>query len=178
MAAPELLEEIYPDKLVPATDVVPERFELGTLPYELMAGTTAAIDVLAGLGDGGVNGGVSGGDRRARLRSAYAALEAYEDGLRQRLEEGLALLPVMVHSRAQRRTPTVLMTFPNAEAAEVSVALAERDINAPVGTFYAWEASHHLGLGPDGGLRVGVAPYSTADEVDRLLAALGQILVA
>ncbi len=54
VAAPELLEEIYPDKLVPATDVVPERFELGTLPYELMAGTTAAIDVLAGLGDGGV----------------------------------------------------------------------------------------------------------------------------
>ena len=28
--------------------VVPERFELGTLPYELLAGTTAAVDFLAG----------------------------------------------------------------------------------------------------------------------------------
>ena len=28
---------------------VPERFELGTLPYELLAGTTAAVDFLAGL---------------------------------------------------------------------------------------------------------------------------------
>ena len=37
-AAPELLESIRPDKLLPATDDVPERFEFGTLPYELLAG--------------------------------------------------------------------------------------------------------------------------------------------
>ncbi|NUR98637.1 MAG: aminotransferase class V-fold PLP-dependent enzyme, partial [Kribbellaceae bacterium] len=40
-AAPELLETLRPDKLLPSTDVVPERFEFGTLPYELLAGTTA-----------------------------------------------------------------------------------------------------------------------------------------
>ena len=44
-----LLEALRPDKLLPSTDVVPERFELGTLPYELMAGTTAAVDFLAAL---------------------------------------------------------------------------------------------------------------------------------
>jgi len=147
---------------------VPERFELGTLPYELMAGTTAAVDFLASLGDGD--------DRRSRLRSAYAAIERYEDGLRERLEEGLANLPCVVHSRAERRTPTVLVTFPDADAAEVSVALADRDINAPASSFYAWEASHHLGLGDAGGLRIGLAPYSTEDDVDRLLTALGELL--
>lgn len=174
-AAPELLETLWPDKLAPATDVVPERFELGTLPYELMAGTTAAIDLLASLGEGG--------DRRARLRSAFVAIEEYEDVLRARIESGLAVLPVTVHSRASRRTPTLLLTFPDADtdadtnAGEVSRALAERDINAPAGNFYAWEPSHLLGLGPAGGLRVGLAPYSTLDEVDRLLAALGEILV-
>ena len=52
IAVPELLAELHPDKLVPATEQVPERFELGTLPYELMAGTTAAVDFLASLGDG------------------------------------------------------------------------------------------------------------------------------
>ena len=48
-AAPDLLETLTPDKLAPSTDSVPERFELGTLPYELLAGTTAAVDFLAGL---------------------------------------------------------------------------------------------------------------------------------
>ena len=45
----DLLARLQPDKLRPSPDQVPERFELGTLPYELMAGTTAAIDFLAGL---------------------------------------------------------------------------------------------------------------------------------
>ena len=81
-----------------------------------------------------------------------------------------------MHSRAKRRTPTVLVTFADADAADVSVALAERDINAPAGNFYAWEASHHLGLGETGGLRIGLAPYTTEDDIDRLLAALGDLL--
>jgi cysteine desulfurase family protein (TIGR01976 family) len=170
VAAPELLEGLDPDKLVPATDQVPERFELGTLPYELMAGTTAAVDFLASWGEGA--------DRRARIRDAFAAIESYEDALRQRLEDGLSRLPVVLHSRAGRRTPTLLLTFPDADAAEVSEALAERDINAPTSNFYAWEPSHHLGLGAEGGLRVGLAPYSTEDDVDRLLAALGELLVS
>src|SRR4029450_6160649 len=59
-AAPALLETLHPDKLLPSSDAVPERFELGTLPYEMLAGTTAAVDFLAGIGGGT-------GDRRARL---------------------------------------------------------------------------------------------------------------
>ena len=47
-----VLEQLRPDKLLPSTDLVPERFELGTLPYELLAGTTAAVDFLAALGAG------------------------------------------------------------------------------------------------------------------------------
>ena len=169
-ADPALLETIHPDKLAPSTETVPERFELGTLPYELMAGTTAAVDLLASLGDGE--------DRRARLRRAFAAIEEHEDALRERLEAGLAMLPLTVHSRAERRTPTVLVTFAHVAAADVSVALAGRDINAPSSNFYAWEASHRLGLGEAGGLRVGLAPYSTEDDVDRLLVGLGEVLSA
>src|SRR5947209_6519090 len=50
---PELLERLQPVKLLPSTDAVPERFELGTLPYELLAGTTAAVEFLAALAPGG-----------------------------------------------------------------------------------------------------------------------------
>ena len=46
---PALLERLTPDKLLPSSDAVPERFELGTLPYELLAGVTAGVDFIAGL---------------------------------------------------------------------------------------------------------------------------------
>ena len=47
---------------------------------------------------------------------------------------------------------------------------------APSGNFYALEAALRLGLGAAGGLRVGLAPYSTDEDVDRLVAALTKIL--
>ena len=50
-ASPDLLETLHPDKLLPSSNAVPERFELGTLPYELLAGTTAAVDFIASLAD-------------------------------------------------------------------------------------------------------------------------------
>ena len=166
----ELLESLHPDKLRPATDAVPERFELGTLPYELMAGVTAAVDTLAGLVPGE-------GSRRERLRRSMAAAHAHEDALRRRIEAALAELPgVTVHSRAARRTPTLLVTFADRAAADVSAQLAAAGVNAPSGSFYAYEASRHLGLGLTGGLRIGLAPYNDDEDVDRLLAALESAL--
>ncbi len=166
VAAPELLETLHPAKLLPSTDAVPERFELGTLPYELLAGTTAAVDFLAALGG-------ADGDRRARLVAGMTAVEAHEDRLRLRIEEELPGLPeVTLWSRARHRTPTLLLTAAGRPAAEVSRGLAARGVNAPAGSFYAIEASRRLGLGDAGGLRVGLAPYTDDDDVDRLLAGL------
>jgi cysteine desulfurase family protein (TIGR01976 family) len=170
-AAPALLESLHPDKLLPSTDVVPERFELGTLPYELMAGTAAAVDVIAGLVTQ-----VEGG-RRARVLASMAAVEAHEDRLRDRIETGLAAMPaVTVWSRAAVRTPTLLLTFADRPAAQVYAGLAEHGVNAPAGSFYALEASRHLGLGDTGGLRIGLAPYSDDTDVDRLLDGLHAVL--
>ncbi|MEV6110503.1 cysteine desulfurase-like protein [Streptomyces sp. NPDC051940] len=163
-ARPELLHTLHPDKLLPATDRVPERFEHGTLPYELLAGTTAAVDFLAGLAGPGEGG------RRARLAASYTALEEREDSLRRRIEEELAAhAAVRVHSRAARRTPTLLVTFDGRDAADAYRFLATRGVAAPAGSFYALEASRHLGLGDGGGLRVGLAPYTGEEDVDRLL---------
>ncbi|MEU6567132.1 cysteine desulfurase-like protein [Streptomyces parvulus] len=169
-ARPEFLETLRPDKLLPSSDAVPERFELGTLPYELLAGARAAVDFLAGLET------EAGGTRRERLVASFAALEAHEDALRGRIEQGLAGLDgVTVHSRAARRTPTLLFTVAGLSPAEVYRRLAERGVDAPAGTFYALEAARHLGLGDEGGVRVGLAPYTSADDVDRLLTALASL---
>ncbi len=164
-ADPAWLETLRPDKLLPSSDAVPERFELGTLPYELLAGATAAVDHLAGL----VNGK---GTRRERLTVSYAAVHAHEDALLHRLEDGLTELGATVYSRAERRTPTLLFDLPGWTGAEVAQTLAEHDINAPAGHFYALEAARRLGLGDQGAVRVGLAAYTSSDDVERLLAAL------
>ncbi|GAA2563009.1 cysteine desulfurase-like protein [Pseudonocardia hydrocarbonoxydans] len=169
-AAPALLETLRPAKLAPSSDAVPERFELGTLPYELLAGTTAAVDFLAGLVPGD-------GSRRERLVASMTAVEAHEDRLRRRIEDALAALPgVTVYSRAARRTPTLLVGFDGRDPAQAYRFLAERGVNAPASAFYALEASRHLGLGDAGSLRIGLAPYTDDGDVDRLISALGEFV--
>ncbi|MFJ9637854.1 cysteine desulfurase-like protein [Streptomyces sp. NPDC101178] len=169
-ARPELLETLRPDKLVPSGDAVPERFELGTLPYESLAATRAAVDFIADLG------GAAGG-RRERLRSAFAAIGAHENTLLEVAEKALGELGgVTVHSRAAERTPTLLLTFEGRDASDAYRFLARSGVHAPAGSFYALEASRHLGLGADGGLRVGLSPYNDTDDVERLLAGLAGFL--
>ncbi|MFF0031507.1 cysteine desulfurase-like protein [Streptomyces avermitilis] len=174
-ASPELLETLRPDKLLPSTDAVPERFELGTLPYEFLAGTRAAVDFLAGL----ATGAAVAGDRRDRLRSAYAAVERHETALRERIEKELSLLDgVTIHSRAAERTPTLLLTFADRSATQAYHFLAQLGVHAPAGSFYALEASRHLGLGDSGGLRVGLSPYNDASDAERLLEGLTAFLAS
>ena len=169
-ASPELLESIRIDKLLPSSDAVPERFEFGTLPYELLAGVTACVDVLATL-DGSATG-----SRRERILRGFEALEEHEHRLLDRLESGLRALPgVTVYSNARKRTPTLLFTVEGRGAQEVRRALAESNVNAPASNFYAIEASRHLGLGDEGGVRIGLAPYTNPDDVERLLTALADL---
>ena len=169
VADPKLLETLRPDKLAPSSDSVPERFELGTLPYELLAGTTAAVDVIADLLPGN-------GSRRGRVLASMAAVQAYEDELLDSLLAGLdGIEELTVHGAPPVRTPTVLFTHASRTPGEVHEALAARAINAPASNFYALEASRWIGLGDGGGVRVGLAPYTTADEVDRLLTALADL---
>ena len=171
-ARPETLEALRPAKLLPSTDTVPERFELGTLPYELLAGTTAAVDFLAGLAPS-----EKGASRRERLASSYAALEEHEDQLLAWLEPRIRALPgVRVYSNARRRTPTLLFTSDRVLPQAIRAALAEVGVNAPAGNFYAWEPSHHLGLGAEGGVRVGLAPYTDQSDVERLVDGLTDFL--
>lgn len=165
----DLLESLMPDKLLPSSMAVPDRFELGTLPYELLAGVTAAVDFMAELDDAAT------GDRRKRLTASYEALDAHERVLRDRIEQGLAQIGATCYSRAADRTPTLLFELAGHESAQVQHVLAARGVNAPAGSFYALEASRHLGLGDAGAVRVGLAPYSDDDDVERLLGALGQI---
>ncbi|MFI5471664.1 cysteine desulfurase-like protein [Streptomyces cacaoi] len=182
--SPDVLEALVPDKLLPSPDTVPERFEFGTLPYEVLAGATAAVDFLAALdtigpGRPGAPGDTPGPavSRRERLARSLRSLHDHENVVRARIEEGLRALgdAVTVHSRAKDRTPTVLMSFEGRDAREAQAHLAARGVVAPAGSFYAYEAFTALKL-DDPALRVGLAPYNDTEDVDRLLDGLASFL--
>lgn len=164
-AAPELLETLHPVKLLPSTDVVPERFELGTLPYEMLAGAVAAVDFLAAIAPAEAT------SRREQLRASFHAVDQHELRLRRRIEDGLAALgdDVVLHSRAADRTPTLLLTLPGRSTWDAYEFLAARDVLAPAGSFYAYEAFRRLDLADGRALRLGLAPYVDDADVTRVL---------
>jgi cysteine desulfurase family protein (TIGR01976 family) len=166
VAAPDLLEQLSPDKLLPSTDHGPERFELGTLPYELLAGTTAAVEYIAGLASTAV-------DRRTRVLESMRAVEDYEARLLDRLLDDLrGISGVQVYGAPKHRTPTVFFSVQGQSPQRIYEGLAAVGVNAPAGSFYAIEASWWIGLGDTGAVRVGLAPYTSTDDIDRLLAGL------
>lgn len=170
-ASPALLETLNNDKLLPATKVVPERFEFGTLPYELMAGCSAAIDFIAEMAPG------DGKTRREKIVNSMKSLEKYEDELMEYLESSVAALPgVTLYGRAKHRTPTIYFSFAGRNNADIYNALALKKVNVPASNFYALEVSRKLGLGDSGALRAGLAPYSIREDIDRLVAGLKEIL--
>ncbi|HEX6697098.1 MAG TPA: cysteine desulfurase-like protein [Solirubrobacteraceae bacterium] len=155
-ARPELLGELSPDKLRPSPDTVPERWELGTLPFESLVGVRAAADFVTRL------------DREE--------LRAHEDRLLAQMVEGLgALGGVTVHGAARNRTATVMFTVAGHSSHDVAAHLARAEIAVWHGNYYALELSRWLGLEPDGALRAGVVAYNDSDEVDRLLEAVAEL---
>ena len=170
-ASPALLETLNNDKLLPATSAVPERFEFGTLPYELMAGCIAAIDFIAEMAPG------NGTTRRERIVNSMNALEKYEDGLLEYLESSVKALPgVVMYGHAKHRTPTIYFSCAGHSSADIYTAMASKGVTLPASNFYALEVSRTLGLGDSGALRAGLAPYSIKDDVDRLVGGLKEIL--
>ena len=82
---------------------------------------------------------------------------------------------VHVHARHASRTPTLLLQVDGVAPTAVYEHLAGAGVIAPAGSFYAIEASRHAGLGDAGGVRVGLSPYTTNDDLDRLIVGLGRL---
>jgi cysteine desulfurase family protein (TIGR01976 family) len=152
----EVIERWRPYKVRPSADEpVAHRFETGTLAHELLAGFTAAVEYLEALG--------------------WGAIQAHERELGERFLEGLpdAYRLYGIETMVDR-TPTFGLTHRERSPDDLAARLGERDIAAWPGNYYALEVMERLGLA-DGCLRVGIVHYNTAEEVDRLLAALGDL---
>lgn len=169
----ELLAEIDFPKLVPAPDNVPECVETGTQNHEGMAGAAAAVDFLASLADD-----TAGHTRRERLAAGFAALHARGQELVTRLWNGLGELDgVRLYGPppGRPRTPTISFSLHGKTAEEVARALAARGLFVSHGDFYATTVAARLGKEEEGLVRVGCACYTSAEEVERLIAAVSEI---
>jgi cysteine desulfurase family protein (TIGR01976 family) len=175
IADPELLWRLHPDKLVPSSDDVPERFELGTLPFANLAGVTAAVEHLAGLAE--PVGRVPAGSLRDRVLASMAAVQDYEQELFGVLLSGLDSMPhVRLYGRAVSRTATAYFTVNGRTPGQVAEHLASRKINVWNGHNYAWEVTGVLGIRDAGSaVRAGLVHYNDAAEVERLLAAVAEL---
>jgi len=171
VAQPSLLRELRPDKLVPSSDDVPYRFELGTLPFESLAGVTAAVEHLAGLA------AERGGGLRERVLASMTAVQQYEQELFAVLLAGLESMPrVRLYGRAVSRTATAYFTVDGQTPRRVAEHLASRKINVWHGDNYAWEVTGVLGIRDTGcAVRAGLVHYNDASEVERLLAAVAEL---
>ena len=153
-ADPSLLAGLDPDKLVPSPDTVPERWELGTLPFEQLAGVGAAA--------------------RFMLDRVVPLGWAEEQALGDKLDAGLRAIDgvTVLGARRPGDAPTRWFTVTGLEPDEVALRLSEQRIAVWSGTNYAWEIAQWLGLGDAGAVRAGLVHYNDATDVDRFLDAL------
>src|SRR3954468_15118853 len=152
----ELIERWRPYKVRPSADEpVAHRFETGTLSHEALAGTTAAIEHIESLG--------------------WDAIQAHERELGQRFLDRLPNA-YRLHGppTMEGRVPTFSITHPERSPDDLGADLGARGIATWPGNFYAVDVMERLGL-PQGTLRIGFVHYNSAEEVDRLLAALEEL---
>jgi cysteine desulfurase family protein (TIGR01976 family) len=170
----DVLERTRVAHLRTVPDVIPDKYEVGTLDHEGIAGTLGALEYIESLGEGAT--------RRERFRSAFGEIVAWERELSARALEMFATHSnVTVHgiadrSRLAERVPTFAITVDGHTPREVAEACAAADVNVWSGNYYALEPMTRLGLEERGGaVRVSLVHYNLAEELDRLGAVLASL---
>ena len=180
----DVIEQLEPYRVRPAPE---HSFETGTLNHEAMAGTTAAVDYFAWIGQElagcSADAGSTFSERAQHIHAAMHYLFAHELRLASQLVAGLQSLPgvtvrgITDPNGMERRVSTVSFTHESIAPDTIAEALAERNIFVWSGHNYALEVVKALDILDKGStVRVGAVHYNSTEEVDCLLNALQNIL--
>jgi len=176
----EHLQRLRPYKVRPLTDAVPFRWEWGTLNHECIAGITACVEYIADIGR---RARPEVADRRAAIVAAYELIHDHESGLLRRAVEGLNKIPgakifgITDPAKFNDRCATLAVRIEGYTPQELATKLGERGFFTWDGNYYALNLTEHLDVEKSGGfLRIGLVHYNTAEEVERLIAALREIV--
>ena len=178
----EHLQRLRPYKVRPNTNAIPNCWEWGTLNHECIAGIAACVEYFAAIGR---RDRPQVGTRRAAIEAAYEAIHEHESGLLKKMMSGLQQIPglkiygITDPTRFHERCATLAVRIENHTPLELASKLGERGFFTWDGNYYALNLTEHLDVEKSGGfLRIGLVHYNTAEEVDRLLAALREIVGA
>ncbi len=173
-AKKEVLSRLTPMNLRTQLQYPPHMIETGTLHHEGIAGAATAVEFIADVGS---KFGDVDDNRRNKIVAGLLAFEAYEQPLTRHLMEALArdIPKATLYGPPEgfARTSTISFTYNGYTPSLVAKYLGSRGIFVWAGHFYAIRLVERLGLEDSGGLiRVGIAPYNTQEELDRLVDAL------
>src|SRR5699024_10615010 len=162
------IHHLKPFKLNPAPTTMPDLLETGTINFEGLVGVIEAIKFIASLGDGNL--------LREQLTSSYEKLIDYENMLADKLRTALKELKTVTLYQADEsinKTPTIAFRINGWNTRDVCQQLAEKyAIHVEYGDFYAETLVKRLTVSNDGLIRVGISPYNTVEEIDRLIEGL------
>jgi cysteine desulfurase family protein (TIGR01976 family) len=170
---PGALDRLPTDRLSVQDPAAPYRIETGTLNHAAIDGVRAAVEYIAGWGEGT--------SLRERIVDAMSQISAYEHELAKHYYDAVRRIPGVRawgpdFADGRTRAPTVSITFDKITAAAAATALGDQGICVWDGDFYAARPVQVLGLVERGGLlRTGISMYNTRDEVNRLLAGIEQL---
>jgi cysteine desulfurase family protein (TIGR01976 family) len=177
-AKPTAGEGVRPLKLATQEEQPPFRYETGTLCHEGISGAAEAVEFIADLGRHHREDGEEL-DRRSAVIAGMRTMEAYERVLASRLIEGLGDVPglrIYGPPAGAPRTSTVSFVLDGWHAHDLARELGAKGIFVWDGDFYAARFVELAGLAERGGLlRIGLCPYNTADEVERVIAELVEL---
>ncbi|HEY4840407.1 MAG TPA: cysteine desulfurase-like protein [Terriglobales bacterium] len=176
----EHLEQLRPYKVRPNTQNIPNCWEWGTLNHECIAGIKACVDYWEALGRR-ANPEVA--TRRAAILAAHESTHRHERKMTAKMIAGLLAIPglklygISDPQRFENRCATFVVRIEGHTPLELATKLGERGFFTWDGNYYALNLTEQLDVERLGGfLRIGLVHYNTTEEVERLLAALREIV--
>jgi cysteine desulfurase family protein (TIGR01976 family) len=176
----DLLKKLRPYKVRPNTDNIPNCWEWGTLNHESIAGIKACVDYWEALGRR-ANPAVA--TRCAAIMTAHEAIHEHERKMTEKMVAGLLVIPglklygINDPRRFEERCATFVVRIEGHTPLELATKLGERGFFTWDGNYYALNLTEQLDVERLGGfLRIGLVHYNTMEEVERLLAALREIV--
>ena len=177
----EHLKRLRPYKVRPNTDNIPNCWEWGTLNHECIAGIKACVDYWEELGRR-AKPAVS--SRRGAIVAAHAVIHPHERAMTEKIIAGLVAIPglklygISDPRRFENRCATVVVRIEGHTPLELATKLGERGFFTWDGNYYALNVTEQLDVERLGGfLRIGLVHYNTMEEVERMLAALREIVL-
>jgi len=176
----EHLKRLRPYKVRPNTDHIPNCWEWGTLNHECIAGIKACVDYWEELGRRAKPEVTT---RRAAILAAHEAIHQHERKMTEKMIAGLLAIPrltlygISAPRHFDNRCATCVVRIEGHTPLELATKLGERGFFTWDGNYYALNLTEQLDVERLGGfLRIGLVHYNTIEEVERLLAALREIV--